>query len=56
MHSEIINNHQKELFPLMAKFRCEYDLVGGMAITLFLGHRRFNDFSSNDSVPHGNWV
>ena len=40
MHSEILNNRQRELLPLMALFRREYYLVGGTAIALYLGHRR----------------
>lgn len=44
MHSEIFNDHQKELLPLMSEFRREYYLVGGTAIALYLGHRRSIDF------------
>lgn len=44
MHSEIFNDHQKELLQLMSKFRREYYLVGGTAIALYLGHRRSIDF------------
>ena len=44
MHSEILNNRQRELLPLMALFRREYYLVGGTAIALYLGHRRSIDF------------
>lgn len=44
MHSEILNNRQKELLPLMAQFRREYYLVGGTAIALYIGHRRSIDF------------
>ena len=40
MHSEILNNRQRELLPLMALFRREYYLVGSTAIALYLGHRR----------------
>ena len=36
MHSEILNNRQRELLP--------YYLVGGTAIALYLGHRRSIDF------------
>ena len=44
MHSEILNDCQHELLPLVAQFRREYYLVGGTAIALYLGHRRSIDF------------
>ena len=44
MHSEILNDQQKQLLPLMAQFRREYYLVGGTAIALYIGHRRSIDF------------
>ena len=44
MHSEILNDRQIELLPLMAQFRREYYLVGGTAIALYIGHRRSIDF------------
>lgn len=44
MHSEILNDRQTELLPLMAQFRREYYLVGGTAIALYIGHRRSIDF------------
>ena len=44
MHSEILNDRQTELLPLMTQFRREYYLVGGTAIALYLGHRRSIDF------------
>ena len=44
MHSEILDNRQIELLPLMAQFRREYYLVGGTAIALYIGHRRSIDF------------
>ena len=44
MHSEILNDKQTELLPLMAQFRREYYLVGGTAIALYIGHRRSIDF------------
>ena len=44
MHSEILNDRQRELLPLLAQFRREYYLVGGTAIALYLGHRRSIDF------------
>lgn len=44
MHSEILNDRQTELLPLLAQFRREYYLVEGTAIALYLGHRRSIDF------------
>lgn len=44
MHSEILNDRQAELLPLMAQFRREYYLVGDTAIALYLGHRSSIDF------------
>ena len=44
MHSEILDNRQIELLPLMVQFRREYYLVGGTAIALYIGHRRSIDF------------
>ena len=44
MFSEILNDKQEELLPLMSQFRREYYLVGGTAIALYLGHRRSIDF------------
>ena len=40
MHSEILNDKQMQLLPLMAQFRREYYLVGGTAIALYIGHGR----------------
>ena len=34
MHDEILNHQQKELLPLLSKFKREYYLVGGTAIAL----------------------
>lgn len=44
MYSEILNDRQKEILPLIAQFRREYYLVGGTAIALYIGHRRSIDF------------
>lgn len=44
MHSEVLNDKQLDLLPLMAQFRREYYLVGGTAIALYIGHRRSIDF------------
>ena len=40
MYSEILNDRQRELLPLMAQFRREYYLVGGTAIALYLGRKK----------------
>lgn len=44
MHSEVLNDKQTQLLPLMAQFKREYYLVGGTAIALYIGHRRSIDF------------
>ena len=44
MHEEILSLSQRQILPLMAKFRREYYLVGGTAIAFYLGHRRSIDF------------
>lgn len=51
MHDEILNNHQLQLLPLMAKFKREYYLVGGTAIALHIGHRRSIDFDLFKQAP-----
>jgi predicted nucleotidyltransferase component of viral defense system len=54
MHSEVLNEKQVELLPLMAQFRREYYLVGGTAIALYIGHRRSIDFDlfKSSSINH----
>ena len=44
MHDEILSDSQRELLPVMERFRREYYLVGGTAIALHIGHRRSIDF------------
>lgn len=44
MHDEILSASQRELLPLMERFRREYYLVGGTAIAMHIGHRRSIDF------------
>ena len=44
MYPHILNDNQKELLGLVQKFRREYYLVGGTAISLILGYRRSIDF------------
>ncbi|MCM1042151.1 MAG: nucleotidyl transferase AbiEii/AbiGii toxin family protein [Bacteroides sp.] len=54
MHTEILNNRQRELLPLISGFRREYYLVGGTAIALHIGHRRSIDFDlfKNGRINH----
>ncbi len=44
MHSEIFNQKQVQLLPLMSGFKREFYLVGGTAIALHIGHRQSIDF------------
>lgn len=44
MYSEIFNENQIQLLPLMSGFKREFYLVGGTAIALHIGHRRSIDF------------
>ena len=44
MHKNILNNHQKDLFPLLEKFSSNFYLAGGTAIALQIGHRKSIDF------------
>jgi hypothetical protein len=44
MHKEILSPSQRELLPLVAKFKDEFCLVGGTAVALHIGHRRSIDF------------
>lgn len=44
MHPEILTQNQKELLPLVGKFRRNFGLVGGTAIALQIGHRQSVDF------------
>jgi hypothetical protein len=50
MHKEILSPSQRELLPLVAKFKDEFCLVGGTAVALHIGHRRSIDF---DLFKHG---
>ena len=43
-HSEIFTPEQRELLPLVGKFRKQFGLVGGTAIALHIGHRESIDF------------
>ena len=44
MHLNILNDNQQKLFPLLAKFKKEFYMVGGTAIALHIGHRLSIDF------------
>ena len=44
MHLDILNSGQKQLLPLLSKFKKEFYLVGGTAIALYKGHRLSIDF------------
>ena len=44
MHLEILSKEQKDLLPVLSKFKREYYLVGGTAIALHIGHRESIDF------------
>ncbi len=44
MHKEILSGNQVKLLPLVKEFKREFNLVGGTAIALYLGHRRSIDF------------
>ena len=44
MHKEILTRKQIELLPLLKLFSKEFGLVGGTAISLYVGHRESIDF------------
>lgn len=44
MHTEILDNRQKELLPYLILFQRKFYLVGGTAIALHIGHRRSLDY------------
>lgn len=50
-HNAILNDKQVELLPLIGEFKREYYLVGGIAIALYLGHRRSIDFDLFKFAP-----
>ncbi|MBU1104382.1 nucleotidyl transferase AbiEii/AbiGii toxin family protein [Patescibacteria group bacterium] len=55
MHSEILNQKQNNLLPLLKEFSGDFGLVGGTAIALHLGHRRsvdFDLFTSKKDLDH----
>jgi Nucleotidyl transferase AbiEii toxin, Type IV TA system len=44
MHLNILDKNQTDLLPFLAKFKREFYMVGGTAISLYLGHRKSIDF------------
>jgi len=44
MHREKLTSNQIDSLPLISSFKRECYLVGGIDITLYLGHRRSIDF------------
>ncbi len=44
MHLNIFNEHQRQLLPLLSKFKNEFYMVDGTAIALHIGHRLSIDF------------
>jgi len=44
MHLNILTSPQRELLPLIGRFKRSFYLVGGTAISLHIGHRRSIDF------------
>lgn len=54
MHTEILSHEQQALLPWVKQFKHEFYLVGGTAISLYLGHRKsidFDLFKSKSVVP-----
>lgn len=45
MHTEILSQEQQVLLPWAKQFKHEFDLVGGTAISKYLGHRKSIDLS-----------
>ncbi len=56
MHSEILTREQRNLLPLVGKFKKQFGLVGGTAIALHIGHRESVDFDlfSPDEFSNAN--
>lgn len=44
MHTDVLTESQRKLFPLLREMSSSFGLVGGTAIALQLGHRRSIDF------------
>lgn len=44
MYREVLNQKQLKLLPFLKFFRKDFFLVGGTAMTLYLGHRKSVDF------------
>ena len=54
MHTEILSREQQALLPWVKQFKREFYLVGGTAISFYLGHRKsidFDLFKSKSVVP-----
>jgi hypothetical protein len=51
MQNDILTHRQKELFPLLKRFKKNYYLAGGTAIALHIGHRRSIDFDLFTHLP-----
>ena len=54
MHTEILSHEQQVLLPWVKQFKREFYLVGGTAISFYLGHRKsidFELFKSKSVVP-----
>ena len=54
MHTEILSHEQQALLPWVKQFKREFYLVGGTAISFYLGHRKsidFDLFKSKSVVP-----
>ena len=54
MHTEILSREQQALLPWVKQFKREFYLVGGTAISFYLGHRKsidFGLFKSKSVVP-----
>lgn len=54
MHPDILTDKQKELLPLVKKFKKNFGLVGGTAIALQIGHRESIDFDMFSMDPFEN--
>jgi len=44
MHEEVLSQKQKDLLPFIASYSDNFDLIGGTAVALQLGHRTSIDF------------
>ena len=51
MFYNILDDHRKQLLPLLAPFQQNYYLAGGTALALQIGHRKSEDFDFFTSQP-----